>query len=384
MTVCSRLDPAKPFIPTSPMNTLGPGEPLESDIHGGWQFAGPVEHYKAYNHMKPAFHSEFGAEGYANWENVPRFIQDAELWPPLKDKNEIWSHKGDWWANYPRLVELFGEVTDLKTLFRLSQFTQWEGLRYIVESGRRRKYACGGTIPWQFNEPWPNLSCTNSVDYYTIPKQAYYAVQNAYAPVLVSAKYDKLGWKPGETFSAELWVTNSGKGMPGGVEYLIADLHGKPLLSGQFSPDIPENGTRRAGLIEWTVPEGFEQIFLLHIRAVDEAGELLAENIYFFSSAREPIFAPLLHLPKTNLRVLGSEQVKGQEDTHLYISLLNEGDAYAVFVRALPEDNRTEVYFKSNYVMIAPGARITIESLLTKSVSRFSIAGWNTEPASIP
>ena len=49
---------------------------------------------------------------------------------------------------------------------RCSQYMQAEGLRFILEADRRRAFVNSGTIIWQLNEPWPNSSCTNLVDYY--------------------------------------------------------------------------------------------------------------------------------------------------------------------------------------------------------------------------
>jgi hypothetical protein len=110
----------------------------------------------------------------------------------------------------------------------------------------------------------------------------------------------------------------------------------------------------------------------------------LAQNYYLFSSTAEPIFSPFFSLPETRLRALGSELVNGGSETELYISLLNEGNVYALFVRAMPEDNRTDVYFRNNYVIIPPGAKETIRASLTRSVSKFTLAGWNTQTETIP
>ncbi|HEY6027247.1 MAG TPA: hypothetical protein VIV09_10160, partial [Pseudolabrys sp.] len=36
---------------------------------------------------------------------------------------------------------------------------------YALEADRRRKYHNSGTLPWQFNEPYPMAACTSAVDY---------------------------------------------------------------------------------------------------------------------------------------------------------------------------------------------------------------------------
>ena len=86
------------------------------------------------------------------------------------------------------LGEAWGEITDVPNLVQATQYTQADGLRYAVEANRRRKYQNSGTLPWQFNEPYPMAACTSAVDYYGQPKPSYYAVAHAYEPVHVSAR----------------------------------------------------------------------------------------------------------------------------------------------------------------------------------------------------
>jgi beta-mannosidase len=88
--------------------------------------------------------------------------------------------------------ELFGgRIADVETMRRASQWLQYEGLRYAVEATLRRG---AGTIPWQFDEPYPNAWCTCAVDYGGDPKPAYWGVARAYAPDAVSAKFATSAW----------------------------------------------------------------------------------------------------------------------------------------------------------------------------------------------
>lgn len=382
--VCNRLDPDKIYIPTSPLQTEKPGEAAEIDIHGSWKYLGATEHYTMYNRQRPAFHSEFGSEGAANFENVERFIKEAKIWPATP-RNPIYRHRGKWWVMEDRMREVFGEIEDPALFFRLSQFLQWEGLRYIVESGRRRKWACGGTLPWQFNEPWPNLSCTNAVDYYTDPKMAYYAVAKAYSPVHVSARYDSLSAPPGARFAAAIFANCSGQAIPGcTLEWTARDLGTSILAAGQETVGLPQNGALRIGLAEFDVPDSFSGIFCLFLRLMDPAGNLLSKNTYFFSSAPEPVFAEMKSPPQTEIKVLGSNQKPMGEHSMISMEVVNTGGAVAMFVKAVPRENKSEVFFRNNHLLLPPGERGIIDALLTKPVSGFAIAGWNTNEETVP
>lgn len=176
------------------------------DVHGPWMYLGLTDHYSLYNENTSALHSEFGVEGTVLYEDLKKFISEDKMWPPLRD-NRTWSHHGAWFINFPMMEKVFGSLTDMKEYCKLSHYLQAEGLRYGIEANRRRMPQCGGTLPWQFNEPYPNAVCTNSVDYYGKPKMAYYYAKKAYEPVNVSLKYTSQTFKGNLGF--EIWLCSS-------------------------------------------------------------------------------------------------------------------------------------------------------------------------------
>ncbi len=381
----SMLDPQKIYVPTSPMRTFRPDEAKEIDIHGDWQYFGCDRHYEICNARLAAFHSEFGAEGAANIETIRDVVRDCELMP-VSRKNELWTHRGDWWVNTEVLEGIFGPLKDIETFVRMSQFIQWEGLRYVVEQNRRRKYASGGTIPWQFNEPWPNLTCTNAVDYFLRPKPAYYAVKSAYEPVHVSASYAGLGWKPGEEFRADLWVNNSNGDLKGcAVRWTLLGTDGEVFGSGEKRLDLRENSAVKADEVVWRIEVGFERLFILEARVICPDGKELSKNSYIFSANPVPIFDRLLALPATTIEV---EQGKGaaREDGRIEIPITvrNTGGNFAFFVKLSVDCPGWGVYFSRNHLLIAPGDS---ETVIAKCISRerttkqpgpFMAQGWNT------
>ena len=176
-------DPQRLFLPTS---ASGPREFLSDtpenkgrnhDVHGHWVYLGIEKHYKFYGASDSLLHSEFGVDGCSAVKSLKKFLSPANLKPCSMKENLVWRHHGEWWDVYDRQRELFGENIDLKTFALGSQWVQAEGLRFIVEANRRRQWRNSGSIIWQFNEPWPNVSCTSLVDYCFEPKMAYYAVK---------------------------------------------------------------------------------------------------------------------------------------------------------------------------------------------------------------
>lgn len=306
--VVRELDPDRAFLPTSPsgpefsasLDTVG----RQHDVHGHWLWMGDPDHYRFYNTIDPLLHSEFGVEGPANLESLRRFVSEQALWPP-DETNPVWVHHGAWWICRQQVEALFGPIEDIEAFVLAGQWMQYEGLRYACEASRRRKFRTAGSMPWQFNEAWPNTACTNALDYYGRPRPAYWAVATAYAPVLVSARYERLRWQPGEELTAEVWLNRSFRS-PGlaSVEWTALTVpDGAELASGAFNAfGAAEGGRCRLGTARAALPE-MPSIVALRLAAFSPDGVEVCRNTYCFSSYAQPALAPLLRLPHASLVV---------------------------------------------------------------------------------
>jgi beta-mannosidase len=167
--VVEELDPGRTWLPTSPIG--------EQDVHGPWEHQGLRAHNEHYDTRTSRLHSEFGVEGMTNRQALEQLISEEHRWPADRT-NAVYEHLGAWWNNATLVQECFGgRIEDVETMRRASQWLQYEGLRYAVEATQRRG---AGTIPWQFNESFPNAWCTAAVDWHGNPKPAYFGVARAY------------------------------------------------------------------------------------------------------------------------------------------------------------------------------------------------------------
>ncbi|HCF95179.1 MAG TPA: hypothetical protein DEW46_08960 [Verrucomicrobia bacterium] len=250
--VVSNLDPNRPFLPTT---SSGPnfGLSLEAldghqrldDAHGPWTFQGPKDHFQLYNRSTALLHSEFGVEGPPELETLLEITTEANLWPP-DATNPIWDFHAAWWNNRDRVEAVFGETASLSDYLVRAWHLQFAGLRYAAEANRRRRPHCSGSIIWQLNEPWPNACCTNLVDYYLRPKPGLYALKQAFAPVVASARLSAwYGTKPGQLPEISLYHDRF-PDSPIPNHRLIAtlfDLYGECLLSTEL--DLESHPTQQ-------------------------------------------------------------------------------------------------------------------------------------------
>lgn len=377
----ARLDPDRLWLATSPtghvfMNSLEniARDPCSlHDVHGPWEYQGVAGQQTLYNAGTSLLHSEFGVEGMTNLKtlNATIALEDQQ---PVSLNNPYWQHLSAWWVKERVWRETFGDVTDVPALVRATQTMQADGLRYALESDRRRKFHNSGTLPWQFNEPYPMAACTSAVDYYGQAKPAYYAVARAYEPVHVSAKFETVAWAGRATFAAEVWVANSLEASEATLRTRLVGFGGKVYTESEQAVPFPANSAARLVAVDFPL-EQLEDIFFLDLVLTNTDGAALSRNRYVFTRATN--LAPLLAVPQTLLAVHKAEL---GDDWGLTVT--NIGDVTALFVWL--EDGRELgepgcAYFDDNHFCLLPGeARQIAVTWQGVSDAWLDVRGWNT------
>ncbi len=407
-------DPGRLWLPTSPSGPTFSPDPAAPgrthDGHGPWHYLGAPDHYHYYNNIDPLLHSEFGVEGAANLETFSRIAgqtsptasrssaDESEAEPdhsstpaafwPIERANPLWMHHGGAGIRgvgigpqRATVEALFGPLPDLESFVRAGQHLQAEGLRYAVEANRRRKWRCSGTLPWQFNEPWPNATGTSAVDFFGEPKPAYDVVRRAYRPFHVSAAYETIAWHGRTEFAADIWLHNAGDAKDLlNVVVTVADVGGQLFVQENLAGEAPAAAAEAVGDVRWRFPTGYAGLFVLFLQVVDEEGEVLVENAYLHSAAPTPAFAPLLAAPRTRVEIVMG---KGAGDSRSggagpALHLRNTGDAFALGLRLHSAHGQVS-RFSDNYMILPPGEERAI--IVTGPLEGVRLTGWNVDPS---
>ena len=279
-SVCKEHDPSRPFTPVSDLNRHSN---MEGDNHNWsvWHGLAPIEEYSKDESL---FISEFGLQAAPDVDSLRRFIPINCLWPA----------QGGWEYRFAQMNKLEhyarqflpeGKASSLEQFVSATQRAQAEGLKYGIEHYRRRKYHTSGCMFWQYNEPYPAI-VWSIVDWYLKPKLAYYAVKNAYSPVLVSIQYSKRGWNKGETFSGKVWVVNDLHQTWDGCSLIIRITDDLGRLYKEFSmeTDIPEDSVAEVEEIKWLIPEEYtKNTFTVEAGLTDDKCRELSRNQYTFA-----------------------------------------------------------------------------------------------------
>jgi beta-mannosidase len=272
--VVRRLDPARLWLPTSPsgpaflnrLDLIRQAPHDQHDVHGPWEHQGLRDHYELYDEGTAQLLSEFGVEGITMPRTLARVVPEPDRRLPTRGR-PTWDHLGRWWNNEALVQASFGDrIQDLHTLGLASQFLQRDGLGYAVEAHRRRWPRCVGTLPWQFNEPYPNAWCTSAVTYDGEPKPAYYAVSAAYRPVLVGAVCTRQSWAGHSEVRLPLWFLSEHPLPPANLTARLLAFTGEELASITFKDVEPSDFL---GELRAATPAG---PFIVHLQLT--AGEV--------------------------------------------------------------------------------------------------------------
>lgn len=370
------LDGRRPFLPTSasgPREFVSGEKKVSHDVHGNWRYEGNPGHYVLYGESDSLFHSEFGMDGTCSEKSLGKFLPEASLHPTPMSQDGFWQHHGEWWGTYYRDCAMFGPIEktpeNLAFFTRASQYMQAEGLRFIVEADRRRAFQNSGTIIWQLNEPWPNASCTNLIDYYGETKTAYYQVKRAYEPRHISLDYRSLTLKPGETVTFPVYVSNSGAAFAGTARVLVRNAQGKLLQELELTVQAEENRSTRTGEIIMCVPE--EE--LLFITAVLETGgQNVSANTYLFGTCKGAVFAPL-RKQKGSVELLDVRWTEEDEGRlTAAVTMQNTGPGAVLDAGLELKGNQYYLLGSDNDVVLFPGEKKTLHfTLIPKRAGTF-------------
>ncbi|GAB6140442.1 glycoside hydrolase family 2 TIM barrel-domain containing protein [Methylosoma difficile] len=265
-------------------------EPLDRTRHVH-AFSGTLEHpwlgwysgdWQDYN--KPAAFdiiTEYGAQALPNLMSLRKIFTEEELWPTKEAQWEKWEYHNFQRKETFKLAKVPMGATPAEFVNN-TQAYQVKVIKLAAESYRRQRYQPVNSIfQFMFVEDWPSMNW-GVVDYWRMPKTGYYALQQAYQPVLPSIAWQQENFKQGEVVSLGLWVINDlHKAFPNA--HLIYSLrNAKALLeTSTLEIDIADDSGRLVKNLAWQhLPAGHYEL----VAKVEQAdGKPLGINTHTFN-----------------------------------------------------------------------------------------------------
>ena len=200
--ILDELDPARPFLPSSPYG----GTPYASGVRGtthNTQFLGTFfawvrgEDLSDYRRVMESYLSRFCAEqpamGMPYISSLRRFMTDEDIFGDDTTVSEYHTKNnpglGDitLYGYVDRMARgMLGEYRDGYDRTYKMQVLHCEWIRIMVELYRRHAWYASGMIFWMFNDCWPAANSWSHVDYDGNPKPAFYTFRRTAKPLIAS------------------------------------------------------------------------------------------------------------------------------------------------------------------------------------------------------
>lgn len=331
-------DPDVAYWPSSPFGDYGHA----SNDHEGDRHYWEVWHGKkpltAYNHERARFFSEYGMQSFPEFATVEKFAPDSTDWNIYSDV--MMAHqRGGAYAN--KLIETYllneyHQPKDFRQLLYMGQLLQGDAMKTAIESHRRQKGYCWGTLFWQINDCWP-VASWSTIDYYGRWKAAQYMARKAYDDILVSPIE--------EDGKLDVYIVNDRQqAVSGTLSVSMMSMDGRTISQYKKAVTVDPN----VSVNVWNMP--VEQLLNGHdkskviVHAVFKADRTYDNNYALLK--QQDMKYPDAHITPVVTPVKGGMKVTLQSDAF----------ARAVYLSVSGTDN----FFSDNYFDLLPGEKRTI------------------------
>lgn len=181
-----RFDPLRSYIHTSPdsANWGRPHTQTYGDIHY-WGIWYGQEMFDAMDTLQLRFVSEYGFESFPEMKTLKTFASEKDM----SIDSEVMKHRqkssigndliSKYMENYYKMPENFDDFVYIGLIL------QGHGISHCIETNRRQRPVCMGSLYWQLNDSWPAISWS-AIDYYKNKKALYYHSKKSFSPIILS------------------------------------------------------------------------------------------------------------------------------------------------------------------------------------------------------
>jgi beta-mannosidase len=361
--ICYELDGTRPFHRSDP-------------------YGGSLHNYDVYWGRKPldknldlhgTFIGEFGLSSPPNIESVMRYLPKDEqaAWPP-PDNGSFIRHTPTFNKLHMEIMDPYAsEFCDTGTMQGLitgMQLAQAEGIRHTLERARASAPDATGVCYYKLTDVYPACAWA-TIDFYGVPKIAYWFIKNAYAPVHACMRFESLSAPEGKDLRLPVCLLDDAAALQAPWK-VVATAYNAQLQeiahkewSGSANPG-PVVPMSRYGEGELVVPaDKAASAPLLLVVEVQSEGKTLDRTFYFMNYQKQK--GCLFNLPKTQLT---TTPIDGG------LRIANTGSVPAVAVHFECPEISDKFTAEDAYFWLNPGETRDIKTSSTVGVT---VKAWN-------
>ena len=213
-------------------------------------------------------------------ESVKKYIGEDKLWP-IDIKS--WQYHHAVIKEQERDAREYGGTDNLERWIMSTQIAHGQNHRHNMEFCRQSKWWCSGCLQWQLNASWPAMH-REIIDWWGIPKPAYFAYKRSSADYLVTVDMEKYLYDGGENFEAWVYAVSDTQMRTGDceLEVRIYSQDMTVVYEQRGMVTLEKENAVRAFKIEWSVPEeATGSVFFIYTE-MKHRKTRLAGNLYWF------------------------------------------------------------------------------------------------------
>ncbi len=198
--VLAEMDYNRPFFPSSPYGGHQYASYTVGTTHNTYYLDRifpymmnyDIDHFAFFREFSARFIAEEPACGAVSRPSILRFMTEDDF---NDESDTMWLHHIKFDPKIKPIFfeymvafakNLFGEFIDRDDRFFKMKYEHYEWIRVTMENCRRNQGFCNGLVYWMLNDAWPAAGGWSIIDYYNIPKPAFYAFKRATSGVIAS------------------------------------------------------------------------------------------------------------------------------------------------------------------------------------------------------
>jgi|WetSurMetagenome_2_1015567.scaffolds.fasta_scaffold31621_2 beta-mannosidase len=342
------ISPSSNYISTSPKFGWGHPESMKEGDSHYWGVWWRQQSFNIYKEKIPRFMSEYGFQGFPDLKTINEFtnVQDRYLYSDALMNHQKHPVGFNTIQNY--LTREYNVPKNFEDFVYVSQLLQAYGMRTAIETHRRAKPYCMGTMYWQLNDCWPVVSWSG-IDYFGRWKALQYFVKDAYNEILVSPVE--------ENDSIKIYIVSDKLYQLNGIVHLqLIDFSGSILWQKDTTAIIPANSSGVYFRINKNeLVQNFNKNSIILFAKLELLSGAVYKNYLYFALPKE------LNLSEPEITIDIKNEGKG-------ITLNITSDK---LVKNLFLYSDEDIYFSENYFDIIPGNTETVYCTTNLSKEEF-------------
>ena len=288
------------YLSSSPMIGWGKKESLLRGDSHYWGVWWGMEPFEVYEKKVGRFMSEYGFQGMPSYFTLKHYGDSLDL-----NSTYIKAHQKHPTGYQTIQTYMERDYTIPNKFFNYvytSQLLQRDGMQIAIESHRRNKPYCMGTMYWQWNDCWP-VTSWSAIDYDHHPKALYYATKRLYANFCISVTKIKNQYQV-------FVISDSLKSIIAILEIKLKNTKGETLLTRTKPITVKENSSE---VFEYFSDEDLKTfkkngIYLSCNLIMNE--KKMAHKNYFFVKPKElTLYKPTINFTQTDAIIKISSDV---------------------------------------------------------------------------